>query len=365
MSLQIGIVGLPNVGKSTLFNALTRANAAVASYPFTTIEPNIGVAAVPDERLYAVAQVVNPETVTPATVEFVDIAGLVKGAHQGEGLGNRFLAHIRNVDAIAMVVRCFEAPDIPHPSGEIDPVADIEIVDVEMALADLETVEKRLSKTRSAAKSRPRDYEDVLLLLEDLHRHLAAGHRAATWQGGDEGKALVRELNLLTGKARLFVANVSEDDLPDGGELVDRVRQKAQEEGSEVVVICAPLEEELARWPEEEALAYLKELGLEEPGLNRLVRAGFHLLDLITFFTATGRREVRAWPVKRGTTVWEAAGKIHTDMQKGFVRAEVINWRDFVAAGSWAEARAKGIVRVEGRDYKVQDGDVIHIRFSH
>ncbi len=364
MSLQVGIVGLPNVGKSTLFNALTRANAAVASYPFTTIDPNVGVAAVPDPRLEAVAQVVKPETVTPATVEFVDIAGLVKGAHKGEGLGNQFLGHIRNVDAIAMVVRCFDAPDIPHPTGKLDPIADVEIVDLELTLADLATVERRLAKTRAAAKGRPREFQEAIALLESLHAHLAAGNRAATWDAGGEGRELVRELNLLTGKPRLFVANVAEDDLPDGGELVRPLLEKARAEGSEVVVICAALEEELARWPEDEARAYLEDVGLEEPGLHRLVKAGFRLLDLITFFTATGTREVRAWPVKRGTTVWEAAGKIHTDMQKGFVRAEVVNWRDFVEAGSWAEARSRGLARIEGRDYVVQDGDVIHIRFT-
>jgi len=357
-------VGLPNVGKSTLFNALTGAGAAVAKYPFTTIDPNVGVAAVPDERLEAVANLVKPERTTPATIEFVDIAGLVKGAHKGEGLGNQFLAHIRNVDAIAMVVRCFPAPDIPHTSPKLDPISDIEVVDVEMALADLVTVERRLAKVRSAAKARPKDYQEALALLEDLRHHLEAGHRAETWQGGDEGKALVKELNLLTGKARLYVANVAEDDLPDGGPLAQLVKEKAAAEGTEVVVICAVLEEELMRWSEEEARAYLAELGLGEPGLHRLVRAGFRLLDLITFFTATGRKEVRAWPVKKGTTVWEAAGKIHTDMQKGFVRAEVIQWDELVQAGSWAKARERGLVHIEGRDYIVQDGDVVHIRFT-
>jgi GTP-binding protein YchF len=363
MSLEIGIVGLPNAGKSTLFNALTKANAAVAKYPFTTIEPNVGVAAVPDERLLAVAGVVKPELVTPATIKFVDIAGLVKGAHKGEGLGNRFLGQIRNVDAIAMVVRCFQAPDVPHPFPEIDPIVDIEVLDTEMALADLETVENRLAKVKSAAKAHPKEFKETLELLESLHEHLAQGKRAVNWDG-EEGQALVRELNLLTGKARIFVANVSEEDLPEGGELARRVQKKALEEGTEAVVLCALLEEELARWPEEEAKAYLRELGLEEPGLVRLIRAGYKLLGLITFFTATGQREVRAWPVRYGTTAWEAAGKIHSDMQRGFIRAEVINWKEFVEAGSWAEARNRGLVRIEGRDYVIQDGDVIHIRFS-
>ncbi len=364
MSLQIGIVGLPNVGKSTLFNALTEGHATVASYPFTTIDQNVGVAVVEDERLDGVASLVNPERVVPTTIEFVDIAGLVRGASRGEGLGNQFLGHIRNVDAVAMVVRCFHNPDIAHVTAGLDPLADVETIDLELILADLATVERRLEKTRSAAKARPKEYAAELALLERLRAHLDDGHSARTFSASDKEREVLQPLNLLTAKPRLYVANVGEDDLPEGGALAAAVAERAAAEGAPLVVICAQLEADLSEWPPDEAAAYRQELGLGESGLQRVVRAGYALLDLITFFTATGGKEVRAWTLVRGTPAVEAAGKIHTDMQRGFIRAEVIAYPDLMAAGSFAAAREQGRLRLEGRDYVVQDGDVIHFRFS-
>ncbi len=364
MSLQIGIVGLPNVGKSTLFNALTQASAAVAPYPFTTIDPNRGIAAVPDERLEALARLVGPTQVTPATVEFVDIAGLVRGSHHGEGLGNRFLAHIREVDAVAVVARGFTDPDVPHVEGDLDPRRDLEVLDLELALADLETVQRRLERTRAAAKARPKEVAGELALLEGLEAHLQRGERALTWARTNEAAALTRELHLLTAKPRLYVANVAEDDLPDGGENGAAVARIAQQEGVPCVVLCARLEADLASWPPDEAAEYRAAAGLERSGLAELVWAGYRTLDLITFFTIVGGREVRAWSVRRGAAAPEAAGRVHTDMERGFIRAEVIGWAELVAAGGWAAARERGLVRTEGRDYVVQDGEVCLFRFN-
>ncbi|MBC8263989.1 MAG: redox-regulated ATPase YchF, partial [Anaerolineales bacterium] len=358
MSLQIGIVGLPNVGKSTLFNALTNANAAVANYPFTTIERNMGVAEVPDQRLWDIAAMVKPERVVPTTIEFVDIAGLVKGASQGEGLGNQFLGYIRNVDAVGMVVRCFHNAQAPHVMAEINPRADIEVVDLELLLADLDAVERRLEKIRSAAKARPKDYAAELDFLEELHHHLEAGQKAADLTVTDKEAEILRELNLLTAKPRFYIANVGEEDLPEGGELVKTVADAAALEGTEWVAICAQLEMDLADWPPEEAAAYRAETGSGESGLQKLVEAGYRLLNLITFFTTTGGKEVRAWTLLRGTQASQAAGKVHSDMERGFIRAEVVSYEKLMASGAFANAKQKGLLRLEGKEYVVQDGDV-------
>ena len=371
MPLQIGIVGLPNAGKSTLFNALTQANAAVASYPFTTIEPHVGVAEVPDPRLDAIAGLIRPDKVVPAAIQFVDIAGLVKGAHQGEGLGNQFLAHIREVDAIALVLRCFEDPDVAHVSAELDPLDDLGVLDLELSLADLGSVERRIERTQGAAKAHPKDFEWELAILDALKAHLAGGQPARTFSGdgagddsGDRVQSLIAELFLLTSKPRLLVANVGEDSLPDGGPLAAQVVGAADQEGGQAVLLCADCEAALAEWPPDEAAAYRAELGLTTPGLDRLVGAGYQLLDLITFFTVTGGEVVRAWTLRRGESVWLAAGEVHTDMQRGFIRADVVGYADLAAAGSMAAAREAGRLRSEGRNYVVQDGDVIHIHFS-
>ncbi|MGQ9501526.1 MAG: redox-regulated ATPase YchF [Anaerolineae bacterium] len=377
MPLRVGIVGLPNAGKSTLFNALTRAHVAVARYPFTTIEPHIGVATVPDARLDALAQLIKPNKVVPATVQFVDIAGLVRGAHRGEGLGNQFLAAIREVEALALVLRCFEDPDVPHVSESLDPIADLGVLDLELSLADLATVERRIERTRSAAKSNPKAYEWELDTLAQLKDHLASGEPARTFapapssshtakaEGGSEDatRTLLNELFLLTQKPRLLVANVGEEALPDGGPLAARVLEAAAQEGSQAIVLCAECEAALAEWPPEEAAAYRAELGLSEPGLDRCVHASYRLLDLITFFTVTGGEVVRAWTLRRGLSAWHAAGLVHSDIQRGFVRADVIRWDELLAAGSLVHARETGRLRSEGRDYVVQDGDVIHVHF--
>ncbi len=365
MALQIGIVGLPNVGKSTLFNALTQAGAAVAAYPFTTIEPNRGVVAVPDPRLGVLAGMVGPERVTPAMVEFVDIAGLVRDAHQGEGLGNQFLGHIRTVDAIALVCRCFSNPDVAHVEGTVDPSRDLEVLDLELILADLEVTERRLDKVRSAARARPRDYAAELKALEGLRTHLQADERATAWAaGGVAEAALAREMCLLTAKQRVYVANVGEESLPDGDPLAEEIARVAEKEGAPSVVLCAQLEADLSEWPPDEAAAYRADVGLEHSGLEALTQAGYAVLDLITFFTITGGREVRAWAIQRGTKAPQAAGKVHSQMERGFIRAEVVSFEQLIEARNWQTARERGILRVEGRDYKVQDSDVCLFRFS-
>ncbi len=364
MPLEIGIVGLPNVGKSTLFNALTRAGAAVASYPFTTIEPNVGVVAVDDRRLTDIAALVKPEKVVPTTVRFVDIAGLVKGAHQGEGLGNQFLGHIRNVDAIAMVVRCFAASDVPHVTPDLDPINDIETVDVELVLADLATVERRLEKVQSSAKARPKEYADELAWLARLRTRLDSGAPARGLAETGQEAVWAKELCLLTAKPRLYVTNIGESDCPDGGPLAQRVAARAAAEGAEAIPICAQVEMDLLEWSPDEAAVYLAELGMTESGLQRLVHVGYRLLDLITFFTTTGGRVAQAWTVQRGAHAPQAAGKVHTDMERGFIRAEVVTYQNLVAVGSTAAAREKGLLRLEGKEYVVQDGDVIHFRFA-
>jgi GTP-binding protein YchF len=352
------------VGKSTLFNAVTKAGAAVASYPFTTIDPNVGIVSVPDERLDHIAAIVQPDDVKPTTVEFVDIAGLVKGAHQGEGLGNQFLGNIRNVDAVALVVRCFEDADVAHVTPELDPLSDCDVIDLELILADVGTVERRQAKVQSAAKAQPREYAAELDFLDLLQAHLEGGRLASGLAVEEHQKHYLTPLCLLTAKPRLYIANVGEDSPPDGGPQAALVANRASEEGAAAVLICAEVEADLADWPPDEAAEYRAELNLEETGLERLIHASYRLLDLLTFFTATGTTMVRAWTLGRGQTVIEAAGKVHTDMQRGFIRAEVISYPDLMAAGDFTVARERGLLRLEGRDYVVQDGDIVHIRFS-
>jgi hypothetical protein len=364
MSLQIGIVGLPNAGKSTLFNALTLAGAATAPYPFTTVDPNIGIAAVPDLRLDELAALVRPEKVVPAAVEFVDIAGLVKGASQGAGLGNQFLGHIRNVDAIVLVLRAFADPDVPTAGDDVDPLADLETLDTELILADLGATDRRIERVQGQAKAHPRDFADQLRWLAALRNHLNAGKPARSFAEPAHHPDWLTDFTLLTVKPRLYVVNVSEGDLPGGGELAAPLGARAAQEGVPCIAVCAACEAELATWTAEEADAYRRDLGLAEPGLSRLIHAGYRLLDLITFFTITGGKETRAWTLRRGQTAFEAAGLIHTDIQRGFIRAEVVPQRDLIAGNGMAGARTAGHVRLEGREYIVQDGDVIHFRFN-
>ncbi len=364
MALQLGLVGLPNVGKSTLFNALTLAGAAVADYPFTTIEPNIGVVPVADPRLDRIAAIIQPDKVTPTTLRVVDIAGLVKGASQGEGLGNQFLGHIRGVDAIALVTRCFEDANIAHVTPYLDPVEDLETILLELALADLTVLERHLEHVHSQAKAHPRDYVAQIEALELVLAHLRRGQPVRAQALEPEQRTWLEVVDLLTAKPALYVANASEADLPEGGPRAAAVRECARADGAECVTLCAALEAEIAAWPAADAAAYLREVGLEAPGLPRFIRAGYGLLDLLTFFTTTGGKEVRAWTLRRGQTALQAAGAIHTDLAKGFIRAEVVAYDDLDRAGTLAHARERGQLRLEGREYIVQDGDVIHIRFN-
>ncbi|MDR1076035.1 MAG: redox-regulated ATPase YchF [Xanthomonadaceae bacterium] len=362
MGIECGIVGLPNVGKSTLFNALTKAGIAAANFPFCTIEPNVGVVPVPDPRLNALAGIVKPERVLPTAVEFVDIAGLVAGAAKGEGLGNKFLAHIREVDAITHVIRCFEHPDIVHVAGKVDPVSDIETIDTELALADLDSVEKARNRAERAAKGGDKDAIARRPVLEKLHAALADGKPARSLGLDDEEKALIRDLFLLTIKPVMYVANVLEDGFRDNP-LLDKVRARAEAEGAEVVPVSAAIEEELAQLDDADRDAFLADLGLDEPGLNRVIRAAYKLLGLQTYFTA-GVKEVRAWTVKAGATAPQAAAVIHTDFEKGFIRAETIAYDDFIKYRGEAGAREAGRLRLEGKEYRVQEGDVLHFRFN-
>ena len=362
MGIKCGIVGLPNVGKSTLFNALTKAGIAAANFPFCTIEPNVGVVPVPDPRLNALAEIVKPQKCIPTAVEFVDIAGLVAGAASGEGLGNKFLAHIREVDAICHVVRCFEHPDVIHVANRVDPIADIETIDTELALADLESVDKTIARFERVAKSGDKDAKAKIEVLQKLHAALDQGRAARSVGLDDEEKVAVRDLFLLTLKPVMYVANVLEDGF-EGNPHLDAVRARAAAEGAQVVPVSAAIEEELSQLDDADRDDFLRDLGLDEPGLNRLVRAAYALLGLQTYFTA-GVKEVRAWTVKAGATAPQAAAVIHTDFEKGFIRAETIGYDDFIRYRGEAGARDAGRLRLEGKEYRVQEGDVLHFRFN-
>ena len=364
--MKLGIVGLPNVGKSTLFNALTKAGAESANYPFCTIDPNVGIVPVPDFRLGLLADMYNSRKVTPAVIEFVDIAGLVKGASKGEGLGNQFLSHIREVDAIVHVVRCFEDSNIIHVDGSINPLRDMETINLELLFADLDVLERRISKTVRGARN-DKGLAKELEILEQLKKHLEDGNSAKTFSLDDEDSMeFVASLNLLTSKPVIYAANVTEDDLADDGasnNYVKAVREFAVKEGSEVFVVCAQIEQEIAELDDDEKKEFLEDLGLTESGLEKLIQASYHLLGLISYLTA-GETETRAWTITKGTKAPQAAGKIHSDFERGFIRAEVVNYQDLLDAGTYAAAREKGLIGLEGKDYVVKDGDVILFRFN-
>ena len=364
-NLEVGIVGLPNVGKSTLFNAITKAGAEAANYPFCTIEPNVGVVDVPDQRLKVLSDMVKAKKIVPAAMRFVDIAGLVKGASTGEGLGNKFLAHIREVDAIAQVVRCFEDGNITHVEGTIDPLRDIEIINTELCLADLESVEKRIERLGKLLKTGDKKVPLEKAALEKVLAGLGEAIPARRLDLTDDEKEFVSDLHLLTMKPILYITNVAEDEVAhaEKNPFVQAVQKYAVEEGAESIAVSAKMEAEIAELPDDEAQEFLAMAGIEEPGLNRIIKAGFKLLGLMTYITA-GEIEVRAWTIVRGTKAPQAAGKIHTDFERGFIRAEIVSYKDLVACGTKAAAREKGLVRLEGKDYVMQDGDVVEFRFN-
>jgi GTP-binding protein YchF len=362
MGFKCGIVGLPNVGKSTLFNSLTSAAIAAENYPFCTIDPNVGVVEVPDPRLAELAAIAQPQKIVPTTMEFVDIAGLVAGASKGEGLGNQFLAHIRETDAIAHVVRCFEDDDVVHVAGRLDPLSDIEIINTELSLADLESVERAIERTGKRLKANEKDAQARMGVLERLRACLDEGHRARNVELTDDERRLVGDLHLITTKPVMYIANVSEQGFQDNP-LLDTVCQKAASEGAEVVPVCAGIEAEIAQLDKADREDFLRELGLQEAGLDRVIHAGYALLDLLTFFTV-GKKEVRAWTVWRGATAPQAAGRIHTDFERGFIRAEVMAYADFVSLGGEQAAKEAGKLRLEGKSYVVREGDIMHFRFN-
>ncbi|MGN0496069.1 MAG: redox-regulated ATPase YchF [Lachnospiraceae bacterium] len=364
--MKLGIVGLPNVGKSTLFNSLTKAGAESANYPFCTIDPNVGVVPVPDERIDVLTKMYNSKKTVPAVIEFVDIAGLVKGASKGEGLGNQFLANIREVDAIVHVVRCFEDTNVVHVDGSINPLRDIETINFELIFSDIEILDRRIDKNKRAANNN-KDIAREVAFMQRIKEHLENGKLAITFEAdGEDEEGWIADYNLLTRKPVIFAANVSEDDLADDGasnEYVQAVKEYATEYGSEVFAVCAQIEQEISELEDDEKMEFLEDLGLSESGLDKLIRASYSLLGLISYLTS-GEDETRAWTIKRGTKAPQAAGKIHTDFERGFIRAEVVNYKDLVEHGSMVAAKEKGLVRSEGKEYVVQDGDVILFKFN-